>query len=764
MISTIKAKLAHQIPGFFADNIPSFSEILDHDYSALSQTVRSDVARWIRQTLISRLQRRDGAFTESEQSCAHAGNPDGICPQVVSLVQFQGIRNFLEACGNFSILADMLNILSNETHGSVLTAVADTANYHFEVFDMIGAASQLFRNLCSQLEDLSGQGAVEEAFVESMIDLGRRLPETSRDVQKLRKELSNFAPRSLIAACSPVSDNMVEAVQTTEFAFADDMEQMLAAGTSIDSQTLTRIFISIMSHMEKTMLEQYTIVRTSQLLARLRRLDTSVFDSLFDDWLHNWLRLGSRPTISKLLPPMICSNVISLKGVLNAISEIIGLDNADNGLMHLTMEALDLMIEANRELMQVVEYRSYRMCLQLQRLMQTDPSLLLTTIHNVNKAGKAADPQYRSTAQHALESRSVQQLIKAVLLSQPDIASQHDWTLNTITHTTESTDCIIYIKGEEELSRLDFQTRIFELLGIVSDFNIPLVQREIIAVLTTATGGSEAATNAFSDIIIKQIVTCPSVTSLTGLLSELPIIQAASVRERAENEILSRTVDESAMKSDMPRLYCLASIIEATAFSIVAGSTTRFIEQISERLSLVETPPIPTEDPIAGHGLESMIACIELLLRLLIPHQTTIEHSRFPQNSLSKLLISLSLLLKSPSLAFQSSLQLRIFDVLAIFSDSLSGDTRVRCIHTLRDRYRFKDSRLQFIFGYDDIVENEWLQLVTKSSNATEGAVSTTMKPYELRRWEMMQDATPLATENDTSLSLSLFGARNSVL
>ncbi len=32
--------------------------------------------------------------------------------------------------------------------------------------------------------------------------------------------------------------------------------------------------------------------------------------------------------------------------------------------------------------------------------------------------------------------------------------------------------------------------------------------------------------------------------------------------------------------------------------------------------------------------------------------------------------------------------------------------------------------------------------------------------PFPLRRWEIMPDPTPVMGENDTSLSLGLFGAR----
>lgn len=35
---------------------------------------------------------------------------------------------------------------------------------------------------------------------------------------------------------------------------------------------------------------------------------------------------------------------------------------------------------------------------------------------------------------------------------------------------------------------------------------------------------------------------------------------------------------------------------------------------------------------------------------------------------------------------------------------------------------------------------------------------------FPIRRWETLPDATPLMTENDTSISLTLFGARKAVL
>ena len=55
------------------------------------------------------------------------------------------------------------------------------------------------------------------------------------------------------------------------------------------------------------------------------------------------------------------------------------------------------------------------------------------------------------------------------------------------------------------------------------------------------------------------------------------------------------------------------------------------------------------------------------------------------------------------------------------------------------------------------------LSAFTAKSEGLVGANEST-QPFPLRKWEMMQDTTPLVMENDTSLSLALFGARKTVL
>ena len=163
---------------------------------------------------------------------------------------------------------------------------------------------------------------------------------------------------------------------------------------------------------------------------------------------------------------------------------------------------------------------------------------------------------------------------------------------------------------------------------------------------------------------------------------------------------------------------------------------------------------------------------IHVLLRLLTTHQTTAQHPNFPQATLYSIVMSLSAFLIHPYLSKQSVLVDHIHDVLTLLSDSLTEESRIRCISTLRNHYYTLDSRLSPIFGFPDLTEDDRLRLVTNFTTGPEleapdiagGYLKMANQFFSLRRWEMMQDATPLLGENDASLSLTLFGARRSVL
>ena len=155
-----------------------------------------------------------------------------------------------------------------------------------------------------------------------------------------------------------------------------------------------------------------------------------------------------------------------------------------------------------------------------------------------------------------------------------------------------------------------------------------------------------------------------------------------------------------------------------------------------------------------------------------------LRHPSLSPAMLARLLVGLSLLLVHPLFRSHSTFSSHIFDTIGLLSDCLSLETRHLCVRTLRDQYQIRDTRLQFLVGYSGNIDGERLRLVTNGtsipSSATAGASpassssnapnATISVPFAIRRWEMVQDATPIIGENDTSLSLSLFGARKAII
>ena len=768
MINAAKARIVEQIPDFFQWDASSGLGAGCDDFAFLSQTVKSAVALWIRQNMYSRHQlngKNDSAFEENKQP-----NPNKAACCLVTLKQFHTIRRILEDLEDFSILADVLSILSDEVQGSILTAVTDTVNHYFDVLNAIGAADDIFRRLYRRVEESQGPEVVERAFLESLIDLACRLSNMAQEVQRLRNDMLTLVPRSSAVAFSPISDNMVEAVQSAEPTFADDMDQMLAGGTSMDNQTLTRVFGTIIDHLETSFKDSTQLgIRFSQLLARLRRFGPKTFDALLKDWLQQWLRSDIQTKHWTVLSPIICSRVVSLKVVLDSAAYLLSLEGHQDYRATLALEILDMVISAKSGPMPIVDYRGYRLLDQLHHLVRKSSASITALLAVVVETCGATETALCVRARAQIERHSVRKLIQTLVLQQPS-------TPRDVVSALPNSDIqkafwgILDLDQLRESSHIDRPSRISRLVKSTSDFNLPLIQLELRAVLSD-TGFLENAEDALSDIFVERASASRDghAELWASLVSELPFSQAASVREKAEAELIcSSVIDTTWMcHGDKTRIDNLTAIVEAAAFSVSNAETSQFLDQIADGLSMICSSPQLDKHRHDHHDiiLDRVCQSIEVLVSLLIVHQSAIQHPRFSQSALCQVLVSLSRLLIHPSLAFHPTLPSYVFDTLALLSDSLSDDTRTRCIRSLRDSHHIQDPRLLFIFGYAETVNNEWLQLVTRTSAISEAKPEgVTMQPYSLRRWEMMQDATPVSTENDTSLSLTLFGARKSVL
>jgi len=112
-----------------------------------------------------------------------------------------------------------------------------------------------------------------------------------------------------------------------------------------------------------------------------------------------------------------------------------------------------------------------------------------------------------------------------------------------------------------------------------------------------------------------------------------------------------------------------------------------------------------------------------------------------------------------------------LYDTLALISEWCSYESQLHCLQILQNQGISVNRSLYHLFGspvltHDFDLRRSNGEKCIVSSNMQEGIEAQSGRQIlhasmiSLRRWEMIQDATSSRAENDTMLSLSLFGAK----
>ena len=312
MISGIKLKITERMQDLHSQTHVSLSDFFQEiGLSKKSRTIKAEIGRWIRQIVAS------GEGPEEDAALKDSYFVVTTCDQ------FDFIRRTLDALEDYSMLADILRMLCEHANLAVLTSVSDTLNHHFNTFATIGAADDLFRNTIQRYERLRSQKLCQRSLLVSLVDVAERSPTTAKQAQRLRKELLLHDQKNAVLACSPISDHMAEALQSIEANFVDEVEQVLASGTSMDKQTLNHLFTTITKRLEHSWTDPSQIPnQVVEVLTRLRSFNTKPFDSLADEWLRKMLICSKRPNLIETVPTLVCAGFLTLRCVLDVVASL----------------------------------------------------------------------------------------------------------------------------------------------------------------------------------------------------------------------------------------------------------------------------------------------------------------------------------------------------------------------------------------------------------------------------------------------------------
>ncbi|KAI9050465.1 hypothetical protein LZ554_005628 [Drepanopeziza brunnea f. sp. 'monogermtubi'] len=756
--------------------------------SDLSRTIRSELGLWLRQKVkLQMVQSTIPPLDDWDVSLLKGGT------SAMTGSEFNTVRRYLEYLEDYSMLADVLKIATTSNDAEVLASCADTLDLHLETFAAIGALNSLFDILMSRLRALTEENvSVLRTFLVSLSDLASRLPNQHTVAQQLAQELARSDRKTAADACSPVSDHMA-IVETAEVDFTDEIEKVLASGNSMDQATLERLFGRIILRLQESWEKSPEQQRScALLLTRLRAFDAKQFDLLMAAWVGKALPMQSRPNMMQVFGPLISFGCLAFRDVLLGCGASEKEATVGSSYATGTSSELLCLLVAPFNLPEIMTHEeTYRLRVK-QSHMQKDFPLDVTSV--IRQAFAESYSGTQPAGSHALEVKTLlggvdmHELYQFLVLHDPVAFTQKLAVPLLQTSTAETAAAINTVIDKLMLAGSAVEPITTELLlNITDDLSLPFCQIKLASMLqahdTTMEGGEAGQPDhlvAF-DSAIESAVNSGKI-SWASIIPLLDISIAQHLRRRADIQFLSlfpspKTPNNEGflMENRITRAENLLRIIDATAHSISTSSpdpsnTSLASDMVTTlngtRLLLANTQSQEVKDIVISKWLP-------LLLSFMTIHVSAFEATKQGNESRAKATLALAavfLQLQAIDLSTQAIVTLveQTFDLALNLVDSLPEDLRLQCVRSIRTTT--SNPQIPYLFS---IAANptEWLVLSQKEKAPVIPGQSNPdgngrqvekekLTPFHLRRWELLGEPTPNVGENDTSLSLTLFGAR----
>jgi mediator of RNA polymerase II transcription subunit 12, fungi type len=781
-VNNLIASMNRNLPGMQAavdDQLDS--ESLDVNITCLSseasRTIKSELGLWLRQKVKLQMQQPTIPPLDDWDDSPMKGGTSAI-----TSTDFNTVRQYLELIDDYSMLADVLKIVTSSNDAEVLASCADTVNLHIEVFSAIGAMKGLFDILVARLRALTDEiDSIPRVLLVTLSDLASRLPEQKMVAHQLAQELARSDRKTAADACSPVSDHMA-LVQTSEADFTDEIEKVLASGNSMDQATLERLFQKIILRLEESWEKSLDQRSCGLLLTRLRTFDTQQFDALMTAWIKRLILGHNRPTMIQIFGPLISFGCLALRDVIinSAAAETME-SPRDSNTAH---ETLGLLVTSFclPEAMTVEE--RYRFRIKQVHMQKDHPIEVLNVVRRVFGEPVELDEHCSSLDSELLQSTDFHELLQALVLS-----DTHRFIDNLVMPLLQSSapgagitinrcvDKFLLPGNENETITTEL------LLNLADDLSLPFCQVKLAAmfrrddtVMEGADDGQAEDLEAF-DRAIESAVAAGK-TTWSSIVPLLDTSIAQRLRQRAEARFLAlfpsprAAVGEDTMDNRVAHAENLLHIIDAIAYSVSAtvtsiGTTSLALDIVAALnglwLLLANSQSRDVKDAIMSKWLPLLLSFTTI--RILAFEATKPGHESRAKAILALAAIYLQLQALDVATDEIKNLIEQTFDLALYLVDPLPEDMRQQCIRSLRDAA--SSARISYLFSLTPN-PTEWLVLSQKErilpppgAGAAERAIEKEkLTPFSLRRWEMLGEPTPNVGENDTSLSLTLFGAR----
>lgn len=637
MVTNIKVLISQRLPSLFRSTM-LLETSLSSLPSDLTWAVKAEIALWLRRGVAE--------HTRASASPLRAMLP-GEGGQLVSALtceEFYTVRDVLETIGDISMLADVLKVASTSDDSTVLASVADTTNSHFDSLSVIGATMDLFHKLVDAYAGIKRFGTPSLDLMFSLIELGLRIPSELNTVAILRQDLSRMENKSVVAACSPVSDHIPDSFGEADPLFREKLDQLLLLGNVMDEPTLDTLFNTLTKHLEsgesKTNLSAND---TCRYLAQLRSFHPKHFDLLLARWVCAHLRSSDRSTLLRILPPLIGVGCVTIRSFLSLAKRLSNSGNSIPNAADLPADLVELLV-AHAEDGRYLDLVSYRFQLAQQEFLSKNPEEALGIVCDAAACVKSGD-QKPSLKYINLENDMVT-LLRELIVRNPECTSSY--CLQKIDNQSPAA-MVVFQKALDLLLGVNSQkgndsviSEVEKLANTTDDFSLPLCQLKL-QVLFHA-DSANADRTSLMDAMFKTVVADSRAQKLhwVDLVALMSPDAVRHIRERAEKEffaipLLEESVTPQSTSSlETAKLYI--TIIEQLASSIPDSGTPSIAPLLVEKMDILLHKIITLQSSLnnssesrgaisAGQGrttLERSLAFwFSALLRMVVIHRAS---------------------------------------------------------------------------------------------------------------------------------------------
>lgn len=691
--------------------------------------------------------------------------------------QFYVTRRLLEQLNDAAILADVVGMSTSSYDVAVLAGCADVLNLHSKSFAAIGALSPLLDKLTDKYSQLRATQPLERQFVFAMSDLASGVGADTRLVQQLKLDLSTCEQRAAVAMCSPASDGMGDVTLTGrgELNADEEIERILASGTSMDEGQAGRVFARIVGRMA----EQLGGVKVSDLkngkticpcevwLQKLRAFDEKVFERLLGDWITGLLleqQPGTVSIVSFALPTIIGAGVADLSKIVESTKKLIDtlgkLDprRASGAALNLLTTLIPGALEEHPL---VQPQHQYRFNIEVQKQKPTMIVMLKPLLHISAKSNNLA---FSRIVEELTRSEGLLGPLRIAAVKDVDKVADCLRITAAASATTDDRSLTAILNSlfipcrPTDSEDVDKQEVVRRIIDAADDFSLPFCQLQIRHLLSAPSAQASEAQGSLDEALldaIKGAIERES-SSWADLLAGFGDSVCTKVRQFAEERIMraasqlpeklatySLHLDEEGRLKERVFLRRYLSVVDATSRNSSSPASTQYISLLSERFkALAELLDTQTDLPASSGPVRTRVFSdwVLAMVYLGITHQRDlIAASSSEQLNFVSILCSM---LTNPLLQQSSQTSAALFDLLALLSDGtrparteapqsiltvpidLSADVRAH-LSRVEVQKSNGDPRIFFLFGSSSSPE-AWLGLVTSiSANPPPNVTST---------------------------------------